>query len=200
MSLLGQLRWSITVRTIAGTVDGKHRSDLLYVGEPLMVDVSLANITKAKIDLPRAFDAAVAESAWGLEKIAKGKAMAAQVRVAGMRSGGCLMEKWKEFEIVAPRTQGEIMGRHLHMALWLRWAGKPKESERELRTLLKMNPNSAAAYAELATLREQQQRFAEAAMYMEKAITLAESRAENRNEWAHEMRYVLKMLKQKAGK
>ena len=188
------------MRTIAGTVDGKHRSDLLYVGEPLMVDVSLANITKAKIDLPRAFDAAVAESAWGLEKIAKGKAMAAQVRVAGMRSGGCLMEKWKEFEIVAPRTQGEIMGRHLHMALWLRWAGKPKESERELRTLLKMNPNSAAAYAELATLREQQQRFAEAAMYMEKAITLAESRAENRNEWAHEMRYVLKMLKQKAGK
>ena len=213
-ALLDQLRWSFNVQTI-GTVYGKRRSDLLYTGEPLMVDVWLSNRTKAEVKLLRTFDAVVAASGWRLDRIIDGKAVAAQARVEGMRSDklvkiatlppekgaqlwvrltdikepgkyrlrfappwGRVMEQWEEFELAVPTTKQETMEMHRHKALRLRWAGKPDEAERELRALLKMNPNSADAYVEIATLREQQQRFAEAAKYMEKAISLIETGAD----------------------
>jgi hypothetical protein len=120
---------------------------------------------------------------------------------------GDVLEKEIYFEIVIPQAKAENMQMHLRRALRMRWAGKQKESEQELQKLLELNPNSASAYVELATLREQQRRFPEAIACLDKAISLAETGADKFNntprywldEWAGELKGYLKRLKQKAG-
>jgi len=96
---LSQMRWSISVRTIA-TSYGKRRSDLLYVGEPLVVDVSLGNRARSQANLPHTLGAVVAGGSWHLDKIVNGKATAAQTRVADAAPES----KQARTTVVPPRT------------------------------------------------------------------------------------------------
>jgi len=83
-----------------------------------------------------------------------------------------------DFEVVQPATKQEQMEWHRRSGMRLSWAGKYQEAEGEFEALLKMNPNSASAYAELSMIREGQGRLREAIAYVQKAIAIAEAHAD----------------------